>query len=71
MDIPRITVKELKAIIDRNDPVTILDVRLSSAYSTSSRRIKGAKHLDPDNAAEIEAFAKTHAKDSLIVTYCS
>lgn len=71
MDIPRITVQELKAIIDRNEPATVLDVRLGSAYATSPRRIKGAERLDPDNAAEIEAFAKTHAKDSLIVTYCT
>ena len=71
MDIPRITVEELKAMIDRNEPVTILDVRPRSAYATSPKRIRGAEYLDPDKAAEAEVFAKTHDKNSMVVTYCT
>ena len=40
MDVPRITVHELKAIMDKGEPITILDVRQSSGYSTSCKEDK-------------------------------
>jgi rhodanese-related sulfurtransferase len=71
MDVPRITVHELKAIMDKGELITILDVRQSSGYSTSSKKIKGAVYLDPNNDAAIMEFVKTLDKDSPIITYCT
>jgi len=71
MEVPRITVHELKAMMDKGESITILDVRQSSAYSTSSKKIKGAVYLDPNNDPAIMEFVKTLDKDSPIVTYCT
>jgi rhodanese-related sulfurtransferase len=71
MDVPRITVHELKALMDKGESITILDVRQSSGYSMSSKKIEGAVYLDPNNDAAIMEFVKTLDKDRPIITYCT
>ncbi|HBG92699.1 MAG: hypothetical protein A3J81_01050 [Nitrospirae bacterium RIFOXYB2_FULL_43_5] len=71
MEYPRITVDELKAMMDKGEPVLILDVRRQEAYASSHKKIKGSVYLDPDNDAAIKEFAKRLDKNNAIVTYCT
>lgn len=61
--IPRITIEELKAKIDKNERVVVVDVR---AYIKS--KIKGAVNIP---YAELEKNLNKLPKDSLIVTVCA
>lgn len=65
---PRIDVKELRALMQANEPVELIDVRGRNANQLDQRRIPGARimHLD-----EIEAGRFTAARDVQIVVYCS
>lgn len=64
----RITVEELKASIEKNEPVIILDVRSEGSYESSDKKIKGAVRMLTD---EIEARLKEIPRDRLVVTYCT
>jgi rhodanese-related sulfurtransferase len=63
MDIPRITPEELKAKVDRGEPVLILDVR----KAPDGGKIRGALHVP---LAEIETGAASLPRDREIVAYC-
>jgi rhodanese-related sulfurtransferase len=68
-DIPRMTVENLKKLLD--DPksdVIILDVRIGSSWTKSEVMIKSAIREDPDDFA---AWAKKHPKKPSIVLYCT
>lgn len=69
MDVPRTTVDELKAMMDRGEPVIILDVRRQEAYASSDKQIKGAVRFDPENDAAIKEFAKGLDKNITIAAY--
>ena len=69
MDVPRISIDELKRIIENNEPAAIADVRQPAAFASSKLKIPGAIHIDPDNDSEIEAYSKEHTKDERIVFY--
>ena len=71
MEVPRVTVDELKAMMDNGEAVTILDVRQPEAYASSNKKIKGAQYLDPGNEAAIKEFAKKSDKNRAVVTSCS
>lgn len=63
-EVERITIEELKALLDRNAPVVILDVR-GGAVDT---KIKGALRLPLD---ELERRLSELPREREIVTYCS
>lgn len=69
MDIPRITVDEVKAKMDRGESMIILDVRQPGAYSSSPRKIPGASYVDPNDEQALAAFARPLDKKTPIVTY--
>ncbi|HAK88531.1 MAG: hypothetical protein A2077_01795 [Nitrospirae bacterium GWC2_46_6] len=71
MEVPRITTDELKAMMDRGEALTILDVRQPGAYATGNKKIKGAVYLDPNNDAAIKEFAKGLDKNGTIIAYCT
>ncbi|MBI5640113.1 MAG: hypothetical protein HZA17_06800 [Nitrospirae bacterium] len=71
MEIPRISVDELKSMFDRGESVVILDVRQPEAYAGSNKKIKGAVYLDPNNDAAIKEYARGLDKNSTIVAYCT
>lgn len=64
----RITVEQLKASIEKNEPVTILDVRSEGSYESSDKKIKGAVRILTD---EIESRLKEIPRDKPVVTYCT
>lgn len=67
-EVERITVEELKAKIEKNEPVTILDVRSEGSYESSDKKVKGAVRMLTD---EIEPRLKEIPKDRVVVTYCT
>ena len=70
LDIPRISVDELKGMMAANKEVVIIDVRSRNAYKISSLKIKGdMRVLIPEllEWAELNGISK----DVTIVTYCT
>ena len=61
--VERITVDDLKALLARKTPVTIIDVR-----SNITEKIKGALHIP---LGEIEARLGEIPRDRAIITYCA
>ncbi|HKO69282.1 MAG TPA: VTT domain-containing protein, partial [Burkholderiaceae bacterium] len=68
VSIPRIDVKELRALLAAGEQVDLIDVRGRNANQLDQRQIPGASimHLD-----EIEAGRFKAARDRQIVVYCS
>jgi rhodanese-related sulfurtransferase len=68
-----ITAEELKAKMDNNDPVTIIDVRGAEGYAASNTTIKGAFHFKVRRIKNRLRYAplKDLPKDREIVTYCA
>ena len=67
-EVRQITVAKLKTLLEKKQPVTILDVRMDHPYAASQTKIKGAKRIQPD---DIEAQLKEIPRDKEIVTYCT
>ena len=65
-DIPRITVEELKAMLDAPDLV-IIDVRVERDWEATTRKIPGAVWED---FFKVETWAGKYPKDKTIVLYC-
>jgi rhodanese-related sulfurtransferase len=66
--VPRMTVQELKAKMDRGEDVLIIDVRTGNDYERSRIKIKGAMRISIVN---MEDKARGLPKDKEIVTYCT
>ncbi|QEM69483.1 hypothetical protein FO488_15855 [Geobacter sp. FeAm09] len=66
-DIPRITIDELKTLIDKKVDVVILDAQLKSIYDAG--HIKGAISF-PWKADLTDSDVSEIPKDKLVVTYC-
>lgn len=68
-----ISAEELKTKISSNQPVTIIDVRSSEGYASSSNTMKGAIHFKLRRLKSRLAFPplKDLSKDREIVTYCA
>lgn len=67
-NVPRITVQDLKAKMDRGDDLVILDVRTGNDYEGSKIKIKGAVRM---SIVKIEDRYKELPKDKEVVTYCT
>lgn len=66
-NVPRLDRETLKSWLA--DPqVIVLDVRIAQDWATSNRKIKGARHQDPQ---EVKAWGPGLPKDKKIVLYCS
>jgi rhodanese-related sulfurtransferase len=72
-NIDLISAQELKAKVDRNETLVILDVRSSESYATSDRRIKGAIHVKVRRLEHRLNFPplKDVPRDREIITYCA
>ena len=66
-DIPRITIQELKDMLDNGTPVTIIDAQPESIYAKG--HIKGAISLPWKSQLDLEDVW-TLPNDKTIVTYC-
>ena len=68
-----ISAAELKAKVDRNETLVILDVRSSESYANSDRRIKGAIYVKVRRLEHRLNFPplKDVPRDREIITYCA
>jgi predicted sulfurtransferase len=66
--VPRITVQELKAKIDKGDDVVIIDVRAGREYEDSKIKIKGAVRIP---IVKLEDRISELPRDKEIITYCT
>ncbi len=72
-DVAMISADELKTKVTSNNPVTIIDVRSSEGYASSSTTIKGAIHFKVRKLRSRLTYPplKDLPKDREIFTYCS
>jgi rhodanese-related sulfurtransferase len=68
-----ITAEELKAKLDKGEPVTIIDVRATSDIASSESKIKGAIHVKLRRLKARLALPplKDISRDSEVVLYCA
>ena len=66
-DMPRISIKELKDMMDKKTPVTIIDVQPKEIYAEG--HIKGAISLPASKRIALEDVWSIPS-DQLVVTYC-
>ena len=66
-DVPRITMEEVKAMLDKPD-VIILDVRPDEQWKQSSRKLPGAVHEDPE---DVKSWADKYPKEKTLILYCA
>jgi predicted sulfurtransferase len=67
-NIPRITVQELKAKMDKGEDLVVVDVRTGNDYEASKIKIKGAVRI---SIVKIEERYNDLSKDKEIITYCT
>jgi rhodanese-related sulfurtransferase len=72
-EVEMMAAEELKRKVDRNEPVTIIDVRASDSYINSDGKIKGAIHVRPRRLKARLGVAplKDIPRDREVVTYCA
>ena len=68
MHIPRITKEELKAKMDKNEDLVIVDARAEDSYNLSNQKIKGSIRITLD---ELEKGIKNPPVGKEIITYCT
>jgi hypothetical protein len=67
-DVPRITVQELKAKMDKGDDLVVVDVRTGFDYERSKIKIKGAVRI---SIVKMEERYRDLPMDKEIITYCN
>ncbi|MEK7803733.1 MAG: rhodanese-like domain-containing protein [Deltaproteobacteria bacterium] len=68
MPIPRITKEELKAKMDKNEDLVIVDARAEDSYNSSNQKIKGALRITLE---ELERDVKKIPEGREVITYCT
>ena len=66
---PRITVEEVKTMLDRGEQVLIIDTRSQGQWQSSGHKAEGAIRLE--NTTDIHNLVKNYPPDTPIVTYCT
>jgi rhodanese-related sulfurtransferase len=71
--VPMISAEELKAKLARNEPVTIIDVRSSEGFASSTTTVKGSIHFKLRKIKSRLRYAplKDLPRDAEIITYCA
>jgi rhodanese-related sulfurtransferase len=67
-EVNRVTAEEVKARVDRGEPILFVDSRSESAWSDSDVKIPGSIRVPPDEAAA-HLGEVPHGRS--IVTYCT
>lgn len=69
MDVPRITIDDLKQVVDKSESeIIILDVRTGSSWGESEVMIKDAVRENPN---DFGSWAEKYPKEKRIVLYCT
>lgn len=64
----RVTVDEVKARLDRGEPIAFLDDRNPQAWGEADTRLPGAIRVPAD---EVERHLDEIPRDRAVVTYCT
>ena len=67
-EIERVTVDELKSLLDGGRELTLLDARAEGAYDSSDVKVKGSIRMP---VAEIEGRLSELDKKKAVVVYCT
>jgi rhodanese-related sulfurtransferase len=67
-DINFITAEELKAKVDKNEPVTIVDLRGPTVYAEATKTIKGSIHT---KVRRVDHRLRDLPRDREVVLYCA
>jgi hypothetical protein len=67
-DVPRMTIQELKAKMDRGENIIILDVRTGADYASSKVKITGAMRIP---LGQLESRYKELSAEREIIAYCA
>ena len=67
-DIPRITTRKLKALLDRGEPVTLIDSRTDQSWGDSDGMLPGAVRIRLDDLQDRLAEVP---RTGTIVAYCT
>ncbi|MBI2817360.1 MAG: hypothetical protein HYX72_10510 [Acidobacteria bacterium] len=68
MEIPRISIEEIKRLKDNNQPMVFLDSRNPQAWAGSDEKIPGAIRVPADQVIQ---HLKEIPKGRTIITYCT
>jgi 3-mercaptopyruvate sulfurtransferase SseA len=68
-DPPRITLEEVRQMLDRGEVVLFIDTRAESQWQNASHKIPGAIRLTSNQ--DILDLARDYPADTAIVTYCT
>lgn len=64
----RISVREVKARLNRGEKVTFLDARSPDSWNKADAQIPGSLRVPPD---EVDQHLREIPRDGLIVPYCT
>jgi rhodanese-related sulfurtransferase len=67
-NVPRMTPEKLKALIDTEQAISIVDVRQPAAYNSSPLTILGAIRIPPD---EIPQRYQEIPRNQPVITFCT
>ena len=68
MEVTRVTVDEVRARMDRGEPLAMVDARSADAWSQATSSIPGAIRVPPD---EVAAHVQEIPRDRAVITYCT
>ena len=68
MAVQRITVAELKRMMDAHQPVTVIDARSAESWKKSDVEIAGSLRVPPDEVAQ---HLSEIPRDRVAVSYCT
>lgn len=68
-DPPRITVEEVKEMLDQGEEVLFIDVRSRGQWASSGHKAQGAIRVE--NTSDLQKLIKTYPPNTPIVTYCT
>ena len=68
-EVPRISVEQLRQLLDGPDPPIVLDVRTRSQYEAEDARIPDSIRVAPDHI--LEWINSQEKRDRLVVAYCT
>jgi rhodanese-related sulfurtransferase len=68
MEVSRVTVDEVRARLDRGEPIVFVDARSAESWSKADTQIPGSVRVPPDEAG---AHVNEVPRGRAIVTYCT
>ncbi len=60
--------EELKSLMEKDQNISIIDVRRGKDWTSSEFKIQGAKRVDPSN---FSSWSTEFPKDNTLVLYCA